>query len=263
MNTLNKNLNGRREKIRRIRVTWYKKKIGYIVVPYLERAMGMPINLCRVLSVGTGGGEDIEVLANLGIDSVGVDIDKQNAPFWLSKGLQCILADGRYLPFKERTFDCIIAIEIIEHVGQEKKGTMRRIERKKFARELMRVCAKGGGIFLSTPNKKFPIDIAHAGMDRGIVGGLRLGGLRFHSPWESFTVSLEELSKIFNEKEGCTSIFLVSPLGYVNWNWEFFTEYALIKHIAFPIGRLLVKLLDKLSCLRASFLNPHLILIVK
>jgi len=260
---LNKNQNARREKIRQIRVAWYRKKIGHTVIPLLERAIGMPINHCRVLSVGTGGGEDVEVLDHLGADSVGVDIDKQNAPFWLSKGLECILADGRHLPFKERSFDCVIAIEIIEHVGQEKKGMMRRLERKEFAKELMRICGKGGGVFLSTPNKKFPIDIAHTGMDRDIVGGLRVGGLRFHSPWESFTVSFEELRELFNEKEGGTSIFLVSPLGYVNWDWEFFMKHALIKYIVFPIGRLWVKLLNKFSCLRVSFLNPHLILIAK
>jgi hypothetical protein len=149
-------------------------------------------------------------------------------------------------------------------VGQEKKGTMRITERKKFAKELMRACRRGGAIFLSTPNKKFPIDIAHAGMDRAIVGGPRIGVLRFHSPWESFTVSLEELRQIFNEKDGSTSIFLVPLLGYVNWDWEFFLKQApLLKYVILYVARPWFKLLDKLSYLRASFLNPHLCVIVK
>jgi hypothetical protein len=114
-----------------------------------------------------------------------------------------------------------------------------------------------------TPNKKFPIDLAHAGMDRNVVGGPRIGVLRFHSPWESFTVSFEELKQILNEKEGSTSVFLVSPLGYVNWDWEFFLKHALLKYIVLPVARPWVKLLDTLSFLRASFLNPHLILIAK
>jgi len=45
-------------------------------------------------------GEDLEMLAGLGADAVGVDIDKSNAPFWKDRQLNCILADGRYLPFK-------------------------------------------------------------------------------------------------------------------------------------------------------------------
>lgn len=206
----------------------------------------------------------MEVLENLGVYAVGVDIDKRDALFWSNKRLPCILADGRYLPFKEQSFNSVLAIEVIEHVGQERRTAVARMmERRKFAEELMRVCKEGGVIFLSTPNKKFPIDVAHARMNRNIVGGIQAGGLRFHSPWESFTVSLEELREIFGERNGHASIFLVSPKGYVNWSWEFFMKHALVKYIAFPIAKLWVELLDKFSCLRASPLNPHLILMAK
>jgi 2-polyprenyl-3-methyl-5-hydroxy-6-metoxy-1,4-benzoquinol methylase len=185
--------------IRQIRVAWYSEKIRNVVVPQLEKVMGLSINNCKVLVCGTGGGEDLEVLAGLGADAVGVDIDKSNAPFWKGRQLNCILADGRYLPFKKHSFDCVIAIEVIEHIGQEKKGMLRKAERKRFVDELKRVCRRQGAIFLSTPNQKFPIDIAHVGMSRSIVGGLSIGGIRFHTPWESFTLSLQDLKKLFEE----------------------------------------------------------------
>lgn len=156
--------NIQKERTRQIRLAWYKRKIGLIVVPQLERVMERSINTCKVLVCGTGGGEDLEVLAGLGAYAVGVDIDKRNIPFWKRRQLNCILADGRYLPFRKQSFDCVIAIEVIEHVGQEKKGVLRKVERRRFADELRRVCIKTGAIFLSTPNKKFPVDIAHSGM---------------------------------------------------------------------------------------------------
>jgi hypothetical protein len=90
---LNENLNDHKEKTRRIRVAWYERKIRY-VVPLLARTVGVPISLCRVLSVGTGGAEDIKVLANRGADSVGVDTDKENAPYWSSKEAQFVTAMG-------------------------------------------------------------------------------------------------------------------------------------------------------------------------
>jgi SAM-dependent methyltransferase len=150
--------------------------IGY-VVPLLERAVGMPISLCRIPSVVTDGAEDMEVFANHGIDSVGVYIDEENAPSRSSKGGQFVMANRRHLPLTERVFDCILTIEVIEHVGQERREAMRRTEREKFVSEPMRVCRKGGAILLSVPNKKFPINLAHAGMDRNVVGGPRIGVL--------------------------------------------------------------------------------------
>lgn len=247
---------------RTARVIWYKEKIGFFVVPLLERATGKSISQCRILSIGTGGGEDIEIFRSFGIDAFGIDVYKENTVFWRSEGLQCLLADGRYLPFKSSFFDCVIAIEVIEHVGQEKKGIGKIIERKKFAKECMRVSSEDGVIFLSTPNKNFPFDLAHSRMSKAITGGIRVGGLRLHQPWESFTLSLKELKEMFNKKAGDTQIFLISPLGYINWNFESYTKSHTVKYVFFPIAKLWLKMLDSLSSLRVSPLNPHLIVIV-
>jgi 2-polyprenyl-3-methyl-5-hydroxy-6-metoxy-1,4-benzoquinol methylase len=251
-----------RTRLRQIRAFWYKKKVSSVIFPSFHNAMAKPMNVSRVLSVGTGGGEDVEVFTSMGIDSVGIDADKENAPLWSNKRLQCILADGCNLPFRDGVFDCITTIEVIEHIGQEKPKSLKRIEREKFTKDILRVRAKNGAIFLSTPNKKFPIDIAHAGMDKKIAGGLRLGGMRVHLPWESFTVSVGEIKEMF-EKERNVSVFLVSPLGYINWDWEIFTKHSLIRIILFPISKLFVRLLDKSNFIRASPLNPHIIILIR
>lgn len=76
------------------------------------------------------------------------------ADFWLMRGAQQplglellsgpaidIVADVQALPFRDATFDAIVALEVLEHVP--KPGTM--------ADEMRRVLKPGGHVLLSTP----------------------------------------------------------------------------------------------------------------
>jgi hypothetical protein len=81
------------------------------------------------------------------ITASGVD----NAAFLeeLYPGVKFVLADGRNLPFPDRQFDYVHSSAVLEHVGSEKMQVA-------FLREAWRVARKG--IFITTPNRWFPIE---------------------------------------------------------------------------------------------------------
>jgi methyltransferase family protein len=81
------------------------------------------------------------------ITAVGVD----DASFLeqLYPGLTFRRADGRALPFADRSFDFAHSSAVIEHVGS-------RAEQSALLGELWRVCRKG--LFVTTPNRWFPVE---------------------------------------------------------------------------------------------------------
>lgn len=64
-------------------------------------------------------------------------------------GLKFVLADGRNLPFADQEFDYVHSSAVLEHVGSGEKQAA-------FLREAWRVARKG--IFITTPNRWFPVE---------------------------------------------------------------------------------------------------------
>jgi hypothetical protein len=64
-------------------------------------------------------------------------------------GMRFVQADGRNLPFADKSFDFVHASAVLEHVG----GTDRQA---RFVAEALRVARKA--VFLTTPNRWFPIE---------------------------------------------------------------------------------------------------------
>jgi SAM-dependent methyltransferase len=59
-----------------------------------------------------------------------------------------VIADGKALPFPDKAFDIGFSNAVVEHVGT-------RQEQAAFIQELVRTCKR---VFVSTPNRRFPID---------------------------------------------------------------------------------------------------------
>jgi Methyltransferase domain len=60
-----------------------------------------------------------------------------------------VVADGRRLPFMDGEFDVVVSNAVVEHVGGED-------DQRAFVHELCRV---GRRVFVSTPNRWFPIEV--------------------------------------------------------------------------------------------------------
>ena len=62
--------------------------------------------------------------------------------------IRAVVADGRDLPFADGEFDVGFSNAVVEHVGA-------RSDQKRFIHELCRVA---GRVFVTTPNRLFPVD---------------------------------------------------------------------------------------------------------
>jgi SAM-dependent methyltransferase len=232
------------------------RKVKEYLLPLLSRISNNSIGDLKLISIGCGFGADVDALVNSGVDAYGVEAFSRTQ-MWNSrqnKG-RFIIADGRDLPFKNESFDIVLCLEVMEHVGDmgEEKGDANLLqEREKFAKELTRILKTGGGIILTTPNKRFPIDIGH---------GSNFLGVRIHSPFHDFTVSFREIKTWFVQKSGCSGI---TTLPYKNFiTLDLWGKNCAIIRVFLPFVKVYLRMLDALKFLRASFLSPHLMLLIR
>jgi len=114
------------------------------IVPTLNRLIPSECAK-RVLCVGCGNAVDVAVLREFGFDSWGADIDANCHPAARS---WFVAADACVLPFDAGSFDAVISLEVVEHIGappgEWKPTAHARARRKQYAAELARVLRLGG-----------------------------------------------------------------------------------------------------------------------
>lgn len=150
----------------------------------------------------------------------------------------------------------IYSSEVLEHVGYEEQENTEanrvREEREKFANELTRVLKPGGIIIITTPNRHFCIDIGHRA---------NFWGIRVHSPFNDFTLSVTDIKSFFLQKCGCSDIATLPYRNFITWDL-YIKNYPIIR-LLYPVIKVYWRLLDRLKFLRSSFLSAHLILAIK
>ncbi len=148
---------------------------------YLNRFRALITSFRRILSVGCGCGRDLRLI---GRNELGVDIFPSNIVLANSRGILAILADTRMLPFKDNSFDALLAVESAEYIPVA--------DTSKFIDELSRVL-KPKGVALLTLEK------CCDGVDKEFYyryENIHLTVRHFHRCWG--TRGLNEVGKRFN-----------------------------------------------------------------
>jgi ubiquinone/menaquinone biosynthesis C-methylase UbiE len=100
----------------------------------------------KILDIGCAGANGfmhrIIINNNKSSEVIGIDINIKGLKKLNTYSNKLILASGKYLPFKNSSFDCVYMGEVIEHFWHPKTVLM----------EVYRVLEKDGTLCLDTPN---------------------------------------------------------------------------------------------------------------
>jgi len=105
----------------------------------------LPTRYSKVLDLGCGDGRWIRKLSS---EKVGLDVDKQELAK-AKNACSVVLACAQHLPFREKIFDLVTFLEVMEHLDNPVKALS----------EVNHVLKERGRLILTTPNLNDPVQI--------------------------------------------------------------------------------------------------------
>jgi len=109
----------------------------------------LPVDARCILVDGCGIGMYVQHLADLGYNTVGLDIDFERVRQGTQSGIEQLhVAAGEHLPYPDATFDAVLSHEVIEHVADDRFAAI----------EMVRVLRPGGRVILFCPNRWYPFE---------------------------------------------------------------------------------------------------------
>lgn len=122
-------------------LTSHNEIVERALTPYLRAVDNDHGGRLRILDLGCGPGWTLERLALLG-EAYGVEYSMAALGFARQRGLGGLVAgDGLALPFTSAAFDCVVAVEVLEHFEDDAA----------VAREAWRVVRPGGLLLVTVP----------------------------------------------------------------------------------------------------------------
>jgi SAM-dependent methyltransferase len=101
----------------------------------------------KILDFGSGSGFLVNELQQIGVNAYGVDNAAPAIEYGTSLGIKSlsVLASGASLPFADGYFDCVLAMDVLEHLPEEQA----------VLKELKRVLKKDGVLIITVPAYMF------------------------------------------------------------------------------------------------------------
>lgn len=122
---------------------------------FIERETNL--HICRILDAGCGTGHSSITFAQACACLIGIDIDNialKIAQYRArAEGVEADFQKGDItcLQFRDNSFNVVLCHQVLEHLAPE--------EQVVALKEMWRVLASGGILFIQTPNRWFPIDV--------------------------------------------------------------------------------------------------------
>lgn len=98
----------------------------------------------RILDIGCGYGNMTKLLEKRGETIVGLDLGGLFYRPYVSEKLSFLKSDALHIPFCDDTFDCVISLDVIEHIDDDMS----------FVCDINRVLKPGGLAIIETPNRR-------------------------------------------------------------------------------------------------------------
>jgi ubiquinone/menaquinone biosynthesis C-methylase UbiE len=98
----------------------------------------------KILNIGCGTGGTIPILEKYG-EVVNVDISSEALKFLRQKGYKGTKVSGNGLPFEDNEFDFVVALDVLEHIDQDREAL----------NEWHRVLKPGGQLMITVPAHAF------------------------------------------------------------------------------------------------------------
>jgi len=125
---------------------WYFQGRRSIISGLLRQNLPVESKPLRILDVGCGTGLMLEHLREMGQSPVGFDLHPLAMRYCQQRGLQRLVrGDVTRLPFGDSCFDLILALDLMEHVEDDRA----------LLREFRRVAVPGALILLTVPAHPF------------------------------------------------------------------------------------------------------------
>ncbi len=227
---------------------WYRVRralICRLVASYAsKRGFEAPL---RILDIGCGTGGLFHELQAFG-EVKGVDFSERAVAYCRGRGLAGIaVADATALPFKDESFDLVIAMDILEHLKNDAKGCS----------EIERVLVPGGTAIITVPAFMFLWSVTDVLSEhyrrytkKGIEGVLKKTGMtvRYSTYFNTFLFPFIAGVRLFVK-------FFRIPMRSENnvggklsnriFHGIFHLESLLIPHLSFPFGVSILTIVEK------------------